>query len=322
VSKPALPAAGSYEELVRLETASRTQALGPLGRRLADALVIDETTGAVDVDADELRRQFARAFGSWGAAFADVASAYAARGMAVLGPLEERGSPVAMPWMVMEDVVWRLRGAPPDLRAALGVAGARSGREASKLLRRAHQGVPDDLFPAPVTRLLTKNPAALMNGRERELNGLEEPPDERRPRGPVGGPTGVAGPVTGSTSLEVVQAAECLLNGTWGGWWDGLGGWAPGFRVCLDQNCADILGRVLLSTLYPGPISLAKAIYTLLQQGLGAALAGLLSAASVALAFIGFALGVNIMMVNGPTGVCIYCSWPYTGGIVFWAAPA
>jgi uncharacterized membrane protein YccF (DUF307 family) len=82
-----------------------------------------------------------------------------------------------------------------------------------------------------------------------------------------------------------------------------------------------MIGMQLASLIDPvGPISLAKALWDLIRQGLSIALTGLVSAASLAISVIGFALGINIMAVNGPNGVCVYCSWPYTGGIVLWAA--
>jgi hypothetical protein len=311
------------EDSVRSEVQRTTASLTALGDQLADVVLIDEKTGAVQIDAGEFRKRFVREIGSrWAEPFADLAATYAAGGMAVLGPLEERGHAVAMPWMTIEDVVWRLRGAPPDLCAALGVKGAKTGRDASELLRLTHPGIPDDVFPPPLSELLTKNPAGAMAGRQ--PNGLPEPPDATRPSsGPVGGPaTGVARPAARPIDPSALQAAECLLNGSWGGWWDGFGGWVPGFRVCLDQNCAAVLGNLLINALEPGWISLSGAIYRLLTQGRGAAVAGLMTALGVGLSLVGMALGWNILLVNGPNGVCIFCSWPYTGGIIFWAAPA
>jgi hypothetical protein len=65
----------------------------------------------------------------------------------------------------------------------------------------------------------------------------------------------------------------------------------------------------------------AQVIKGAIDLGVKAAVKAALASAAVVLTLIGFALGLNIKAVNGPNGICIYCNWPYTGGLVFWAAP-
>src|SRR5258708_16849667 len=88
-------------------------------------------------------------------------------------------------------------------------------------------------------------------------------------------------------------------------WWD----WIRGFRVCMDHGCSATVAEALTD-----PMRVAQEVMGMATSGAGISL-------GFALTIIGFVLGLNILAMNGPNGVCIYCTWPWWGGIIFWAFP-
>jgi hypothetical protein len=279
----------------------------------------DPTTGAVQIDEPGLQALMN------GVLPPEQASAFAtnlvesARAGMYVGPAQE----AAVPWRVLEDVAYARQGLPEVLRRDLGFAPARTLRSSGTIRARLQDtfpAVPDEVFAGDTALLLTRAPRLL----PREPEGVGEPDPATKPTTPrpTTPPIGI-GTVSGVLPISPEQAsaaALCLLNGRWSGWWPGWAGWLPGWKVCIDHDCAERLADVLMGL--GGGAALEQAIQKALEAGVATAIKAVATAAGVVLSIIGFLLGLNIKLVNGPNGACIWCNWPYTGGIVFWATQA
>lgn len=308
-----------------LQMAQRmSNAVTLVGGHASRIVQVDFQSGIVMLDEPELRSVCSQAFAEpLASAFAETYLTYAAGGMALdlKRASEGESETEAVPWMVLEDIAYRLGGIPPSIRTHLGIEEAVSESQVSDFLHMRYPALPPDVFSPETSRLLLQNPVAVPFN-EPEWPEIEELPSKPPPRQRPTSPPGVVGPPP--QTLEIVRLANCLLNGTWTGWWHGWTGWIPGWRLCLDQECADLVADFFLSLTRPGVLdarSVVRSIYTLVEEGMQAFELAVQSAilAFFAIAMIGFALGLNIKLVNGPNGACIYCSWPWTGGIFFWA---
>jgi hypothetical protein len=300
------------------KAATNRKLISKLAEQLPGAARFDPASGAVQLDGQRLQRDLGRLLPRASAAnFGRNLLDSTAAGMAVFRSQAHPEHGTAIPWLVLEDVAYALQGLPAAVRGELGVTLARTASDATRLLRERFPGVPGMIFSGGRGGLLIRDPRALPSDGPPVPDPETKPP---RPPGHAGNPAHHAdfgATIAGIVPLwhsDVSAAANCFVNGNWSGWWEGWTGWLPGFKVCLDHDCADKLANILGG--FGGGGAFLDEVATLAQQGLAAALQ---TAAAVAIGIIAFALAVNIKLVNGPNGACIYCSWPYTGGIVFWA---
>jgi hypothetical protein len=125
--------------------------------------------------------------------------------------------------MVLEDLAYRWRGIPPNLRAAIGIESGQSGAVIAELLHRNFSSLPTNVFTPGTAKLLGRNPLFRPIEPLEPLDDRLDPPDEpaggRGPQLPprVEDPPATAGP-------RALEAALRIVNGQWGGWWDGWTG--------------------------------------------------------------------------------------------------
>lgn len=225
--------------------------------------------------------------------------------------VDERLS-VAIPWTFISDLVFSLQGTPQELRNALGFDRATNRDEAAELLRRAFPNVPEWILKGKAGERLVRNPIAMPGG---GFGGVPpKPPDEKpaKPPGQQGSTGGWQGFIAPAVD-DAVEAARCLLNGSWGPLGGNFWGWAIGWQVCINQDCARKLQKLL--TGLGGGTALLDSLKTLLgAQSVAAGLKALTLTAGLLIAIYGFLLGINIGLVNWAKGVCIQGNWPVIGG--------
>jgi hypothetical protein len=235
--------------------------------------------------------------------------------MAVFGTPDEveKRTAVAVPWVVISDLAYGLRGTHATMRDALGIKGAATPEEAVSRLRRNFPNVPEWLVAGGAAQRLTRDPVGLM-GEGGGMGGRDDPPEGPPPKPPGNPPApgGSGGIVVPPVDLAV-EVAKCLVRGKWGpafgSWW----GWAYGFQVCLDQGCADKLAKLL------GGLGGGKALADVIGQvaaaeSVAAGIKALAVTAAMALALYGLLLAANILAVNWAKGVCLLFNWPVIGG--------
>ena len=276
---------------------------------------LDPWSGAVEVDEASLRPAAVELFGNAvGNGLVSTVADYASAGVLVSEGLSGQA---VLPWMSLEDTAYIMGGIPPTLRYTIGLGEAMDGEGAARLLRERYPGIaPDVFFPSTARLLLRAIPRRRFNdpeGPDVDPDPVEQPPRQR----PAGGFTSVSG-FPGPASNLYLDVGRCLLTGQWSGWWNGWTGWLPGWKLCLDYACADTLANFFLSFLSPGFTDI-RSVYDVITAELEIRPATVQAAilSFFALALVGFLLGMNIKLVNGPNGACIWCSWPYTGGFYF-----
>jgi len=234
----------------------------------------------------------------------------------------ERTTGFVIPWVVITDLAFRLQGAPEAMRSALGLEEGISETEVMEHLRRNFRSVPDWLDDPVLTQLLVRNPVALPGDGWEGKGGADPEEQPKKPSGNTSvGKVVFDGIVAPSIDLAL-EVASCLIkNGDWGPLGGHTWGWAFGWQVCIDQDCADKLAKLLMDL--GGGAALLKAIQQVLSAGgVAAGIAALSLTAGAALAIYGFLLGVNVKAVNWSRGVCIQGNWPVIGGpgAFVWAA--
>ena len=319
------------EATARVDREARGAAIDQFRTRLPEAIRIDAASGRVDLAADTLERlTTAIVPGAGGVALTQSLIGYAGSGFVSLGGRSR--DPVLIPWLAMEDLAFILGGCPGDVRTALGVEAGMDGARISENLHTRYRSLPADIFGPGAASLLSHGPTWLAGNPidppdpPDPPTGTHPPPSRQRPPGTVTAhaASGVLGNVAPSTAPDVAQLAECLLKGTWGPWWSDPPfntGWAFGFRVCLDHECADRLATYLLRFFAPSPLTLGSALLSeLMALGTSAGMQSLCSTFSFWLALATFEIGMNLAFANegnGNRGVCVYCSWPWVGIPVF-----
>jgi hypothetical protein len=233
--------------------------------------------------------------------------------MAVFGsPKEiENRTAIAIPWTVISDIAFSLQGTPAGLRSALGIEGATTANEAIELLRNNFPNFPDWMLKGRAADRLISEPAALPL-REPPEGGVmsgEEPP---KPPGQVS-PKTLAGSIVVPPLNDALAAARCLIYGTWEGlgghWW----GWAGGWQVRIDKDCADRIANILMG-LGGGPAILDSIRKVVASETIAAGIKALSITAGLAISIYGFVLGALIKAVNWAKGVIIQGNWPVVGG--------
>jgi hypothetical protein len=151
--------------------------------------------------------------------------------------LREKAEKLAVPWVVIRDLVHGSQGRPPALRRALGLADGASGGEVSQLLRKS--------FPHAPEWLLINGAAAP------HLQDLGVALKEKRANDPSA--EAAAFPLLPSSVLEPTSALDdyiAVANGLIHGAWNGLGGswwgWPFGWQVAISGGVANTLANLLI----------------------------------------------------------------------------
>jgi len=271
-----------------------TQALHALAERLPSLVEVNLRTGAVRSDKAAVRKLYQELFAEPAAStFATASEAAAEGGMLILkdGQVEK-----IVPLVALAQIARERGGLPKSVRDQLGISEAAIGAEVMRQVQRRFPGINPNVLTPEHVRLLLNDPRPAPNG---------------NPGGGKGGGGAGGGGTGGSVGFPAI---DCLIRGPWGPLFDApLGvGWLLGFRVCLDHLCAQEVADLIS----PGPIGFAYNLLRFLENPETLVLA-------VAIGIEGILLAWNINAVNGPTGVCIHCTWyqPTPFGIGLWAAP-
>jgi hypothetical protein len=247
-------------------------------------------------------------------------------GMAVFGNEKEiaAGKAMAIPWIVISDIIYKFEGTPILIREALGISKASSEDEAVEIIKNKFSNFPKWMIDGGITKLLLKNPIGLPRPGSGGGRGGDEPP----PR-PKDQPIKPKIPGSGFTLPildDIIELGKCFANASFGPYLNLYVGRAPigylfGFQVCLGHDCADKLSKVLQGT--GGGAAAAEVLEKVISEGLNAAIKAFSFSAGIALAIYGYALGLNIKLVNGTNGVCLQFNWPIIGGpgMLIYAVP-
>jgi hypothetical protein len=237
-------------------------------------------------------------------------------GVAVFGSSEEisKKTAICIPWVVISDFVFRFQGIPAGLRKALGIEGATTDAETIDLFRQNVGRIPDWLTQGNFVKLLRRDWVALPRGPDGGGGGVgdgEKPP--KPPGKKPGTGVGIWAGITLPDATLAKDAALCLLHGDWNGlggnWW----GWAFGWQVCLDKECAEKVAKLLISL--GGGSALLKSLGEVLAaETIAIGIKALSLTAGALLAIYALFLGLNIRAVNWEKGVCIQGNWPIVDG--------
>lgn len=320
----------------------------PVGSQLGESVNIDPTGESVDIDPTTLRGIAEQAFPEPVIeTFMSAAAGIMSGGMAVFTgvsgvdlpppPLDMDDSPgvtagggedesgvrrplplpsregvrVAIPWVVISDLVYSLQGTPPELREALGIEGASNSDEVIGRLRENFSNVPDWMLSGGVAERFTRDPAFQSIGGSVLGASLEE---AMLPRPADGQFSLSSSPQTfGAGQDGAVAAATCLVRGNWDGlgghWW----GWPFGWQVSLNYECAGTMAGVLMGAGGGGKLfNVIKSVAT--AQNVSAGIKALSLTAGTIIAIYAFVLGLNILSVRNNKGVRIQGNWPIIGG--------
>jgi hypothetical protein len=293
----------------------------PAGAELSRRVEIDWESGRVGIDPDALKESADQCLPETVAdAFMSVSKDVMSGGVAVFkdelppvatSPDPDAPQPVdnglrAIPWVVISDLVQTFRGTPPALRSALGIEGAASGDEATRILREGFPYVPDWMLGGGAAELFARDPSA-------NPFALGATQYDIAPPRPSDSGTAEASAVQASAAGEYIAAARDIILGDWSGlgghWW----GWPFGWSVGIKATTANTLADLLLGT--NGGGKLFDAMYEAVKaRGISAGLKAMSLTAGTAIALYAAALGLNIRAVNGKKGVRLQGNWPVIGG--------
>lgn len=223
----------------------------------------------------------------------------------------EEGPRIAIPWVVISDLVYSLEGTPVELQEALGIAGASNGDEVITRLRESFSNVPEWMLGSEAVERFTREPAS------RSVGGfvVGASLDGDLPPRPANSEISLQSSPErfGAGEDGALAAARCLVRGGWDGlgghWW----GWPFGWQVSLNYECAGTMAGVLMGAGGGGKLfNVIKSVIS--SRNVSAGIKALSLTAGTVIAIYAFVLGLNILSVRNNKGVRIQGNWPIIGG--------